>query len=214
MGIGRAVVAELEKRGYEVVRVARREKGEFACDLSDVLQVGSLIQRIKAKYDHLDVLVNVAGIWHGKDEVYAGKSLENFDQKLILDTYTVGFTAPTLLVHGLLPIMSKGSSIVNISGTFENGAKGWLPYFASKRALEDFTLGLAEELADRGIRVNCVSPSDTATEEYKKYFPEDAKDANQTEDVVRLIVDMAESGESGKFVRIKNGKRFGEGFHK
>ncbi|KKS32049.1 MAG: Short-chain dehydrogenase/reductase SDR [Candidatus Amesbacteria bacterium GW2011_GWA2_42_12] len=162
----------------------------------------------------MDVLVNVAGIWHGKGEVYAGKSLENFDQKVILDTYTVGFTAPILLVHGLLPLMSKGSSIVNISGTFENGARGWLPYFASKRALEDFTLGLVEELTDMGIRVNCVSPSDTATEEYKKYFPEDAKDANQTEDVARLICETAESGESGKFVGIKNGKRFDKGFHK
>ncbi|KKS32048.1 MAG: hypothetical protein UU93_C0011G0009 [Candidatus Amesbacteria bacterium GW2011_GWA2_42_12] len=42
-GIGRAVAAEFEKRGYDVARVARREPGEFSCDLSDVLQVNSLI---------------------------------------------------------------------------------------------------------------------------------------------------------------------------
>ncbi len=51
-GIGKVVAVELEKRGYAVARVARREKGELACDLSDVLQVDSLIQKIKAKYDH------------------------------------------------------------------------------------------------------------------------------------------------------------------
>lgn len=212
-GIGLAVVAELEKRGYEVVRVARREKGEFACDLSDVLQVNSLIQKIKAKYDHLDVLVNVAGIWHGEDEVYSGKDLEMFDQKVILDTYVVEFIAPTLLVHGLLPVMSKGSHIVNVSGTFENGAKGWVSYFVSKRAIGDLTVGLAQELEDRGIRVNCVSPSDTATEEYVKYFPEDAKDANLPESVAKLVADVCEKEETGKFWVIRRGQ-VSEGFHK
>jgi len=98
-GIGKAVTEELERRGYTVARVARREKGEFTCDLSDVVQVNSLIQKIKAKTDRVDVLVNAAGIWHGKDEVYTGKDLETFDQKVIVDTYTVGFTTPTLLIH-------------------------------------------------------------------------------------------------------------------
>ncbi|QQS39415.1 hypothetical protein IPM62_02265 [Candidatus Woesebacteria bacterium] len=45
----------------------------------------------------------------------------------------------------------------------------------SKRAIEDLTVGLAEESKDNEIRVNCVSPSDTATEEYIKCFPKDAK---------------------------------------
>jgi len=162
----------------------------------------------------VDVLVNAAAIWHGKDELYAGKDLQIFDQKVILDTYTVGFTALTLLIHGLLPVMGKGSSIANISGTFENGAKGWLPYFASKRALEDFTLGLAEELKDKGIRVNCVSPSDTATEAYIKYFPEDAKDANSPEDVAKLVADVCEKDETGKFWVIKKGSLVEAGYHK
>jgi len=36
-GIGKAVTEELERREYTVARVARREKGEFTCDLSDVV---------------------------------------------------------------------------------------------------------------------------------------------------------------------------------
>ena len=229
-GIGRAVAVELGKKGYMVGLVARRkEKMEetkkmvekvggvaevFVYDLANVLQVTNLIQKVKEWTGRLDVLVYVAGVWHGEGEVYAGKEFATFDQKVILDTYAVGFTAPTLMVHGLLPIMGQGSVIVNLSGTFENGAKGWLPYFSSKPALEDFTLGLAEELKDKGIRANCVSPSDTATEEYKKYFPEDAKDANLVEDVARVIVEMIESGESGKFLGIKRGRSTFEAFHK
>jgi len=90
-GIGKAVTEELERREYTVGRVARREKGEFTCDLSDVVQVNSLIQKIKAKTDRVDVLVNAAGIWHGKDKLYAGEDLQTFDQKIILDTYAGGW---------------------------------------------------------------------------------------------------------------------------
>lgn len=84
-------------------------------------------------------------------------------------------TAPTLLSHALIPLIPTGSSIINLSGTFENGGKGWLPYYVSKRAIEDLTIGLADELKDKGINVNYVSPSDTATDEYKRFFPEDAE---------------------------------------
>ncbi len=228
-GIGRAVAVGLGRRGCTIGLVARRkdkleetkkmveETGGhaklFICDLTDVVQVNSLIQKVKQWTDHLDVLANIAGVWHGEGEVYAGKDFATFGQKVILDTYAVGMTAPTLLVHGLVPMVSNGAAIINLSGTFENGAKGWLPYFVSKRALEDFTLGLVEELKDRGIRVNCVSPSDIATEEYWRYFPEDAKDANTPEQVAKLIVELVESGEGGRFVVLKRGMSTDEGYH-
>ena len=112
--------------------------------------------------------------------------------------------------------MQHGSSIINISGTFENGAKGWLPYYVSKRAIEDFTVGLAqdEQVINKKMKVNCISPSDTATEEYKKYFPEDAKDANSSKDIAKEVLNLIQSNESGQFVTIKKGKVFKEGFHK
>ena len=92
----------------------------------------------------IKVLVNVAGIWHGKDEVYADRNFETFPAKVILDTITVGITAPILLSNAFVPLMTKGSGIVNISGTLESGAKGWLAYYISKRVIEDLTVGLAE----------------------------------------------------------------------
>jgi NAD(P)-dependent dehydrogenase (short-subunit alcohol dehydrogenase family) len=224
-GIGKATAIELGKRGYGVGIVGRNKERlveteklvgqaeSFVCDLSDVAQVNSLIQNVRERYKHLDVLINIAGIWHGDNEVYAGKGLESFEQKVVIDTINVGLTAPMLLVHGLVPIMKPGSSIVNLSGTFASGGKGWIPYYASKRALEDLTAGLADELKEKGIKVNCVSPADTATEEYIKYFPEDAKDANSPEQVAKLIADLCEGGESGKFAVIKRGLVSWEGFH-
>jgi NAD(P)-dependent dehydrogenase (short-subunit alcohol dehydrogenase family) len=109
--------------------------------------------------------------------------------------------------------MIEGSSIINLSGTFENGGKGWLPYYVSKRAIEDLTIGLSQELADKGIKVNCVSPSDTATEEYKKFFPDDAKDAQSPEQVAKLFLDLTQKDVTGKIFVIRKGK-VEEGFHK
>ena len=125
----------------------------------------------------------------------------------------VGFTAPTLLIHGLLGILGRGK-IINISGTFENGAKGWLPYYASKRAIEDLTIGLSEELKEKQIDVNCISPSDVATEEYVKYFPEDAKNANTSEDIAKKVLEFCTTNQTGQIVVMKQGKEVKEGFHK
>ena len=229
-GIGRAIAIELGKNGATVVLVARnKEKLEetkrlveqaggkgivIETDLSDINSVNKLISSIKEITNKIDVIVNIAGIWHGDSEVFAGKDFETFNQQIILDTFSVGLIAPTLLVHGLVSIMSQGSNIVNLSGTFENGAKGWLPYYVSKRGIEDLTQGLAAELKDKQINVNCISPSDTATEEYKKYFPEDAVDANSPEIIAKEIVELINSNQTGQFVVVKKNNLIKEGYHR
>jgi len=140
---------------------------------------------------------------HSDKEVYAGKNFETFDDKVITDTYSVGFTAPTLIVHGLLPYMNAESHIINLSGTFENGGKGWIPYYASKKALEDLTYGLADELKEKKVYVNGVSPSDTATEEYTKWFPEYAEDAVSPEKIADLFLSILQSSRTGTIQVIK-----------
>ena len=164
----------------------------------------------------MDIIVNVAGIWHGKNEVYAGKHFEEFSERVILDTFMVGVIAPTLLVHSLIPLMSPGSCIVNISGTFENGAKGWIPYYVSKRAIEDLTIGLSEELKEKGIRVNAISPSDTATEAYQKYFPQHMNEAIDPKEIAKEAVFFCSQDANeitGKVFVMKRGKTPYEGFH-
>lgn len=228
-GIGRAVAIEFAQDGYFVFLIGRvnekllvtnkliEEMGEksqiILTDLSNQDSLRAAIKIVKGQAKQIDVLANVAGIWHGKDEVYAGKNFKSYDEKVILDTYSVGLTAPTLLAHAFTPLMPSGSSVINLSGTFESGAKGWLPYYVSKRAIEDLTIGLSEELKDKGIMVNCVSPSDTATEEYKRFFPEDAKDAQTPEEVAKLFVELVKKDATGKVFVIKHGK-VEEGFHK
>ncbi|KKQ36576.1 MAG: 3-oxoacyl-[acyl-carrier-protein] reductase FabG [Candidatus Roizmanbacteria bacterium GW2011_GWA2_37_7] len=139
-GIGRAISVALGKRRVAVFLVARSKErlaqtkelvekvnGKaqvIVADLSDIDSINHLISAIKIKTKRIDILVNVAGIWHGSDEVYANRDFETFSQKVIIDTYIVGTVAPTLLAHAAVPLMPKNGKIINISGTFENGAKG------------------------------------------------------------------------------------------
>ena len=218
-GIGKTLISKLLEEGYVVGGGARRtdlinrRAVKFSCDLADIDSVNNLISEIKLKTDRIDVIANIAGIWHQGHEVFANKDFASFTQKTILDTYNVGFTAPALLIHGLLPLMKPGSVIINLSGTFENGARGWLPYFASKRGLEDFTFGLAQELEGCGIKVLGISPSDTATEEYIKLFPGDAVNGNSKEFVAESMYKMITEAENGEFWTIKRNTVLKRGFH-
>lgn len=227
-GIGRATAIAFAKAGYKVYLVARsqekleetqKQAGENTViaqtDLADIKSVNALIERIKQNETRVDAIVNIAGIWHDKNEVFADKDYQTFDQQVIVDTYTVGFTAPSLIIHGLLPLMPAKSKIVNLSGTFQDGGKGWLPYFASKRAIEDLTVGLAQELEDKDIQVNAVSPSDSATEEYAKYFPEYMNDAIAPEKIADQILNLCDDSNttSGKIFVMQKNKKPIEAFH-
>lgn len=200
--------------GYKLILTARdkAEFGDFAADLSDLESVKELVNKVNKLTDSLNVLVNVAGIWHGKAEVFAGKNLTEFSEKTIMDTMMVGIMAPLLLSYYLLPLMPKQSHIINISGTFETGAKGWLPYFVSKRAIEDLTIGLAQDMAEKQIQVNGISPSDMATPAYKKFFPQYFDEGINPKLIAEKIVDLSSRHEpkiSGKiFVMKKNQKPF------
>jgi len=231
-GIGRAIAIELAKEGafialagrtndklLETKTLIRQAGGEaevFIGDFTKLDSIQALIALIKQKTDKVDILVNVAGVWHGKDEVYANKDFESFSQQVILDTYSVGLTAPTLLAHAFIPVIPKGGKIINISGTFENGAKGWLPYFVSKKGIEDLTIGLAEELKDKDIQVNAISPSDTATEAYKKYFPQYLEEAIEPEEIGMFAVYLCSEEATditGKVFVMKKGKEPFEEYH-
>jgi len=229
-GIGRATAIKMSEAGYQVFLVARsKERLEetakmisesggssfvLPTDLSKLANINKLIETLVEKLDAVDALINIAGIWHGEKEVYAETDYQNFDQQVILDTYAVGFTAPSLLIHGLLPKMPSGAKIVNLSGTFENGGKGWVPYFASKRALEDLTIGLSDDLSDRNIQVNAVSPSDTATEAYAKHFPQYMDEAISPEEIAEKIVELCDEGSkvTGKVFVMKKGEEIFEKF--
>lgn len=230
-GIGRAIAIALAKEGVCVLLSARNKQGLedtlaeiqqtggegdiFPADLANPNSVFGLAQAVSGfVVDQLDIVVNVAGIWHGNNEAYSGKKLEDFSKAVITDTLNVGTLAPMLLLNALISQIPENGKVINITGTFEDGGKGWLPYYVSKRALEDFTVGLAQELSVRKIQVNAISPSDVATDAYKKYFPQYAKDALAPEKIAEFVVNLATDDlTTGKIFVMQKGKEPFDNFH-
>lgn len=193
-GIGAALSSYYANAGWTVFAIARRNKNledlaakvqgsgriiPVASDLSTTQGVQTAIELVKKQTEHLDLIANIAGIWHNDDRAYYGPTLWEMPDAELIEVMTVGITAPMLLTQGLLPLMigREDAQIVNLSGTFNSGGAHWIHYFTSKRALEQFTIALAAETKSHGVRVNCVSPADVATEALVKFFEEDAEGA-------------------------------------
>lgn len=231
-GIGGAIAFELSKSGYFVALVGRNQtrlneiktkidavgggSRIFTADLNTFEGIKKLLAEIKTDTKQVDVLVNAAAIWHGENEVFAGRDFDTFPQSVVSDTMMVGLMAPTLLVHAFIPLMPPKSKIINISGEFHYGGKGWVPYFVSKRATEDLTLALADDLKDKDIQVNCISPSEVSTPAYKKYFPQYIEDSIAPEEVAKFATQLC-SPESdsitGKVFFMTKGQPVTEHFH-
>jgi 3-oxoacyl-[acyl-carrier protein] reductase len=87
-------------------------------------------------------------------------------------------------------IWQKKGKILNISG-YPGGAseaKGSIHEYVAKKAIEHFTAGLAEEVREHNIQVNCLSPILVATESLHRFFPEEVKDAILPEEIAKLSV--------------------------
>ncbi len=220
--IGSAIAHSLAEAGYRLIlssytparltaikqQFARFSPYVIAADLHDASRIKTFTHRVKGLSVRIDVIINVAGIYHDSMKRFYNISYTDYSTQEILDIFGVGLLAPLLISHELLPLMNKGGQIVNISGTFENGAKGWVPYYVSKKALEDMTIGLSEELRDRGIRVNCISPGDTLTKSYAHFFPEYATTKNclLPEDIagiIKLLVSPESKYVTGQIIEIK-----------
>lgn len=163
----------------------------------------------------IDALIHGAGIWHDANQALASRDLEDFSPTQIADTMNVGVTGFMIIAAVLLPRLAKDGVVIGVSGTFESGASGWLPYYTSKRALEDFLVGLAHDYPT-GPRIFGVSPSDTATEAYHKFFPEDAATAQSPEAVADLVAKLADDElmyRSGEIIKIKVAKH-ASGYHR
>ncbi len=230
-GIGRAIAIAIGKPGITVGLIARSKTGLketlsiiqkfggsgkiFPLDLRDIPAIYALAQQIKKELGEIHILANVAGVYHNSQKAFYNIPFEKYSKEEILNIYGVGTNGTTFLTHALLPIMKRGSHIINLSGTFENGNSGWLPYYVSKRAIEDFTVGLAQELAPKGIFVNCVSPSDTATETYKTFFPEYYDEAMDPKKIGEFVVELCAKKEppTGKVFVLKKDVTPYEAFH-
>ena len=208
-GIGRAIALAVSKEGSHVCLVARTKSaleetrdliieagGKATVIQTDLTKDNEIENLVASIIDHVgtpDILVNVAGVWHNNEIIYQGPHLENTPVQQIHEVIDVGLKAPFLLSRLVLPSMIRNLSgkILQISGAFEGEteAVGWLHYYVTKKALEAFTRGLAEEVRQFEIQVNCISPWFVATGPALRLYPKKVmRNALTPEDVARYAV--------------------------
>jgi len=146
----KTVVAGIEAKGGNAVAIQ--------ADMSKIPEVHRLVRETVQRFGRLDILVNNAGMFIYKPLVEMTE--EEFDSLFALNA-----KGPYFALQEAAKVIEEGGRMVNIStdGT-HIGFPGATAYLGSKGALEQFTKGLAHELAPKGITVNTVSPGYTVTD--------------------------------------------------
>ncbi|HEX6547305.1 MAG TPA: SDR family NAD(P)-dependent oxidoreductase [Candidatus Dormibacteraeota bacterium] len=151
-GLGRAIRADLERRGYAVVDWSRRS----GVDASDE----AAVEAAAARLERWDALVNNAAVLIPKLLV----DITVADWEATLDS---GLRSAFLCSRAAFRQMAAGGTIVNVSSlSGVAGAEkfaGMAAYVAAKSGLAGLTEALAVEGRERGIRVNAVSPGSIRT---------------------------------------------------
>lgn len=180
-GLGRNSAIALSKKGIDVIVTYNKEqeladsvvheiesngaKGyAMKLDAGDVSSFEAFRSQLQAvlkeqwNRNHIDFLVNNAGF--GINAPIADTTVEQFDSLM-----NVHFKGVFFLTQTLLPVMNDHGGIVNIStGLTRFSMKGSAAYAAMKGAIEVLTKYMAQELGERGIRVNVVAPGAIATD--------------------------------------------------
>ena len=162
-GIGAAAARIAGARGFAVA-VNYRERRD-AGDVAVEVDVVGLFDQVDQKLGPLTALVNSAGMTGGRTAVadYSGDDLTRLMAVNVIGTM--------LCCREAVRRMSRaaggpGGAIVNVSSMAAaiGGRTGSVDYFTSKAAVDCFTVGLAKEVGDQGIRVNALRPGVTVSD--------------------------------------------------
>jgi NAD(P)-dependent dehydrogenase (short-subunit alcohol dehydrogenase family) len=170
-GIGRAVAVLFAREGADVAitylpeeesdahetKTAIEAEGRRALvitgDVRDSEFCREAVKTTLNNFDHLDVLVNNAAFQQHR------KGPEDISDEQWDRTFKTNIYGYFYMTRAALPHLKKGSAIVNTGSiTGLEGSKELLDYSATKGAIHAFTKSLAQNLVERGIRVNCVAP--------------------------------------------------------
>jgi NAD(P)-dependent dehydrogenase (short-subunit alcohol dehydrogenase family) len=170
-GIGRAVSVLFAREGADVAivylpveetdarttKTAVEAEGRRALLLPGDVQQSSFcaaaVERTVNEFGRLDIVVNNAAYQQHQE------SIEDITDEQLDRTFRTNIYGYFFMTRAALPHLKPGSAIVNTGSiTGLEGSKQLLDYSATKGAIHAFTKSLAQNLVDKQIRVNCVSP--------------------------------------------------------
>ncbi len=172
-GIGLEIARQLCAKGFHVLLAARNPhsgseaasqlvRQKYACtfvpmDVADSASIREAFRLASSKIQHLDVIINNAGVM-----LDHGQSVLDVSEQLLLTTLQTNAVGALLVARVFLPLMQKGGKIINVSssgGQITNGARTFAPaYCISKTTMNAITLQLASALTPKGIAVNAMCP--------------------------------------------------------
>lgn len=169
-GIGAGIARHLADAGARVLGVGRDPERlaqtcahapelakPLAIDITDDQAPDAIVSAALAELGRIDVFVHAAGL-----SLY-GPFAEMTDERLDLQ-WAVNVRAPFRLTRAALPHLGPGSSVIFISSIMgQAGGADCAAYCATKGALEQLSAALAVELAQAGIRFNCIAPGAVET---------------------------------------------------
>jgi NAD(P)-dependent dehydrogenase (short-subunit alcohol dehydrogenase family) len=217
-GIGLETSKQLARRGFHVILAARDERqgreaaaaietsGGKASFLS--LDVGSsdsirtAVQQFGAMADHLDVLINNAGIYPDK-----GLSILTTPRERLAQTFQTNTFGPLEVTQAFLPYLrqAKAARVINVSsglGQLEGLSPDNPSYCLSKLALNGLTIMLAQALGSSPIAVNSMCPGWVRTD---MGGPNATRSLEQGADTAVWLADEAPHELTGKFFRDRKG---------
>ena len=169
-GIGRAVAIAFAREGADVlisylqehddakqtqhwVEQAGRRAILMPGDVSDEAYCQSVVDRAVRELGKLDILVNNAAMQRTHESIEEISSQE-WDRTFRTNIYSMFYLSKAALRH-----MRPGAAIVNTASiNAKNPSPNLLAYATTKGAIANFTAGLAQMVAEKGVRVNCVAP--------------------------------------------------------
>jgi 3-oxoacyl-[acyl-carrier protein] reductase len=126
----------------------------FRFDVADTTQVDASFKKIQEEMGGLHVLVNNAGIT--RDQLLLRMKSEDWDQVIHTNLKSVYACTKTAVK---IMLKAKEGSIINITSVIgQMGNAGQSNYAASKAGIIAFTKSIAQEVASRQIRLNCIAP--------------------------------------------------------
>jgi len=171
-GIGRAVAIAYAREGADVAisylpeeqedaeetRARVTEAGRRAVllpgDLTDEAVCRDMVERAVAELGGLDILVNNAGFQMARSQSLEETTTEELDRVFKTNLYALFW-----VTRAALPHLRRGACIINNSSIQAyQPSTSLLDYAATKAAINNFTVNLAAEVGERGIRVNAVAP--------------------------------------------------------
>jgi NAD(P)-dependent dehydrogenase (short-subunit alcohol dehydrogenase family) len=199
-GLGLATARALAQRGWALVIDARgasdleraaRELGRLtevvalAGDVADDWHRGALLD---AAGDQVDLLVNNASVLGPSPQPALGR----YPLEELQHVYAVNVLAPLALAQLVLPRLSDGGTIINVtSDAAVEPYAGWGGYGSSKAALDQLSAILAEE--HPALKIYAVDPGDMRTQMHQDAFPgEDISDRPPPEESVPGLLALIE----------------------